>query len=341
MSNTQETGGCEALPDPALLWPATMHLDDSGQVVLVEKGLIICRESIGQLDSSELVASELIESHKAGRYTLDEVALGLAEKTHVNDAERWLETILNAVSLGELALKNPENLADNLPYKPEKISEWSDQLSAIDIDQWLDSHPEYGITFRFHREWMQPAGTQPAEPDPTALRESIDSQKRAFVLGFEVTRLERRLAMEKMSYADERLLKSDIHEMRMELERLVKYSPDDSNKPPQAKPEPKQQRFITCPPEDSNEPPQAKPEPKQLSGRRDLQIQAILKVIAEMGFDPKRVPEGGKGEIESRCLENNKLFTRDAFKKAWQEARNRNLIEVEGIDKYRPNRSGP
>ncbi|MGZ8248709.1 hypothetical protein [Methylomagnum sp.] len=79
---------------------------------------------------------------------------------------------------------------------------------------------------------------------------------------------------------------------------------------------------------------------RQPYGRRDLQIRAILDVITEMNFNPKRIPEGEKRTIESRCLENINLFSKDGFKRAWQEARNRNLIEVEGIEKYRPSRSG-
>jgi len=76
-------------------------------------------------------------------------------------------------------------------------------------------------------------------------------------------------------------------------------------------------------------------------GRRDLQIQRILEVIEELNFNPRQIPEGGKKTVETRCLEDAEMFTKDGFKKAWQEARNRSLIEVEGIDKYRSGRSGP
>lgn len=62
--------------------------------------------------------------------------------------------------------------------------------------------------------------------------------------------------------------------------------------------------------------------------------------ITELKYDPKQIPEGGKGIIKKRCLEIAELFSKDSFKKAWQEARDRELIDVEDIDKYRPANGG-
>lgn len=71
-------------------------------------------------------------------------------------------------------------------------------------------------------------------------------------------------------------------------------------------------------------------------GRRDLQIQAILAAIKVKGYPPNSIPHGGKAVVEKCCLKNHpSLFTPEAFKKAWQEARNRGLLDVENADSYR------
>ncbi|MHB1174048.1 MAG: hypothetical protein ACYCZJ_02845 [Sulfuriferula sp.] len=69
--------------------------------------------------------------------------------------------------------------------------------------------------------------------------------------------------------------------------------------------------------------------------RRDKQIAAILKHGKSLGYNMKLVPYGGKAKIESLCLKEPAQFTKDSFKNAWQEARNRDLLDVEGVDKYR------
>jgi len=69
--------------------------------------------------------------------------------------------------------------------------------------------------------------------------------------------------------------------------------------------------------------------------RRDQQIFKILEIIEQKGFDPMNVPKGWKAKIETECLKHGRLFTKDGFKKAWQEARNRKLIDVEDPDQYR------
>ncbi len=70
-------------------------------------------------------------------------------------------------------------------------------------------------------------------------------------------------------------------------------------------------------------------------GRRDKQIAAILKHGKSLCYNMKLVPYGGKSKIEKLCLEESQLFTKDGFKNAWQEARARGLLDVEGVDKYR------
>lgn len=128
--------------DPALCWPATLYTDEEGKRVLEFRWIY----ASGKLKDPDSIRG-FIQLRKAGRYTLGEVAVGLAEKTGVC-ATRWFTTITEAVNSGELKLKNYQNLADTLPYKSSKVWDYHHVLAA-DINRWLDSHPEYGASLRF------------------------------------------------------------------------------------------------------------------------------------------------------------------------------------------------
>src|SRR5688572_10058240 len=83
------------------------------------------------------------------RYTLEEVTDELALKTNI-DRSRWLDTIVAAVKLGDLPLKNPKNYSDDLSYAvPAAIRSFYDNVKADDVDKWLTSHPEWNVNFRF------------------------------------------------------------------------------------------------------------------------------------------------------------------------------------------------
>ena len=70
-------------------------------------------------------------------------------------------------------------------------------------------------------------------------------------------------------------------------------------------------------------------------GRRDQQIAEILRVAKDLNYtDLMVIPEGGKSMIKNECLKNTSLFTKDSFKKAWQEANNRKLISMKDKHKY-------
>lgn len=94
----------------------------------------------------------ILEGFKLGRYTLAESAIELAEKTGW-DASRWLSTIQQAVEGGKLSLKNPMDYTDKLPYAvPEKLRSYRDQVSAVDVNAWLATHPEWEVTARLNDE---------------------------------------------------------------------------------------------------------------------------------------------------------------------------------------------
>lgn len=82
-------------------------------------------------------------------------------------------------------------------------------------------------------------------------------------------------------------------------------------------------------------------------GKRDTQIDKILKVIGELGLNPLNIPEGKKQEIKEKCIDagitfnNEPLFTDSGFKKAWEEANKREVISMENKEKYLTNQNAP
>ena len=53
-------------------------------------------------------------------------------------------------------------------------------------------------------------------------------------------------------------------------------------------------------------------------GRREQQHEIILAVIAALGFDPLKIPDGGKSKIKAACLTRLRWFTADSFDHAWK-----------------------
>lgn len=65
------------------------------------------------------------------------------------------------------------------------------------------------------------------------------------------------------------------------------------------------------------------------SGRRQQQKNEIFRLaMTEFGENIMCIPEKGKKHIENLCLDNHKeLFTKDGFKRAWQELVNEKKIQ--------------
>jgi len=68
----------------------------------------------------------------------------MANKSGLDEA-RWLGTIIDAIEAGDIPLKNPKDLEDNLPYAvPDEITKYYHQIHFSDVNNWLDDHPDYG-----------------------------------------------------------------------------------------------------------------------------------------------------------------------------------------------------
>lgn len=196
-----------------------------------------------QFGSSRSVLSDsgvvqLLENHNAGRYTVREVAQGLAEKTSC-DYQRWLAAILAAVDNGNLRLRNPRNLADNLQYYPKERDALDAHLLAREVNVWLDAHPDY-TDFRFG-----------AVQAPASARRKRHTQNRDEVLAALLQEIERKAEAEAVRF-DRGLfpgikqefrefavwrcpelngLPSDISRLGDELKRLgVAFSPGNNSK---------------------------------------------------------------------------------------------------------------
>lgn len=69
--------------------------------------------------------------------------------------------------------------------------------------------------------------------------------------------------------------------------------------------------------------------------RREQQIQVLLHVIADLGFQPMAVES--KAEVKEVCLEKYfGLFTPSGFDHAWKKASNRGLLQIKDKQKYAP-----
>jgi hypothetical protein len=69
-------------------------------------------------------------------------------------------------------------------------------------------------------------------------------------------------------------------------------------------------------------------------GKRNKQVNVILKAVINFEYDPLNIPEGGKAKIKKECLKNKSLFTESAFKRAWIESGRRGLIRMKDKEKY-------
>jgi hypothetical protein len=115
------------------------------------------KETESELDAAAITtetrrrvnADQLAAKTAAGRHTLKEAVAELARATGWY-ADRWRNTILEAVRKGELPLRNPGDYSDRLPYTvPKQIFFFIEQVDADGLNGWLELHPEWGITFRF------------------------------------------------------------------------------------------------------------------------------------------------------------------------------------------------
>ena len=75
-------------------------------------------------------------------------------------------------------------------------------------------------------------------------------------------------------------------------------------------------------------------------GRRDQQLKAILSTITELGFEPLKIPNGGKAKIKAECLKKSSLFTIASFGHASKAKITKNLFKLENAQYYRHTNMG-
>jgi hypothetical protein len=69
-------------------------------------------------------------------------------------------------------------------------------------------------------------------------------------------------------------------------------------------------------------------------GRRELQHEVILAIIASLNYDPFKIPDGGKSKIKGACLTRTRIFTLSGFDHAWKEGLSKKLFKLENSEKY-------
>lgn len=70
-------------------------------------------------------------------------------------------------------------------------------------------------------------------------------------------------------------------------------------------------------------------------GKRNKQIEAICEVIKSLGYNPLKIPEGGKAKIKAKCLQlEGGLFTDAGFDHAWRAANKLEKISMQDKEKY-------
>lgn len=73
--------------------------------------------------------------------------------------------------------------------------------------------------------------------------------------------------------------------------------------------------------------------------KSDLRVKEIGKAAKERFDNPLSIPYGGKSILRnSLCDLIPNLFTKDTFNKAWIEAKKMNLVEVENVEQYKPDK---
>lgn len=77
-------------------------------------------------------------------------------------------------------------------------------------------------------------------------------------------------------------------------------------------------------------------EPEKL-GRRMLQHEVMLAVIAALGYEPMAIPDGGKSKVKSILLDRPRLFTESGFNHAWKEGVASGLFRLANHEKFTSN----
>jgi hypothetical protein len=68
-------------------------------------------------------------------------------------------------------------------------------------------------------------------------------------------------------------------------------------------------------------------------GRHERQVDMIVKLAYELGYNPLKVPRGGKRKLMHECIKRDgTLFTKDGFNHAWKKT---DRLRVENSNLYK------
>lgn len=92
---------------------------------------------------------------------------------------------------------------------------------------------------------------------------------------------------------------------------------------------------TTKPPQSPSPPVSEIAQPQSDEGRRERQIAAICEVTKSLGYNPLKIPEGGKAKIKAKCLQlEGGLFTDSGFAHAWKAANKSEKIRMQDKEKF-------
>ena len=69
-------------------------------------------------------------------------------------------------------------------------------------------------------------------------------------------------------------------------------------------------------------------------GTRVKQINEIIIIAGQLGYNPMCIPKGGKAIIKKECLKKAAVFTDSGFDHAWKRANKLNKISIENKEQY-------
>lgn len=73
---------------------------------------------------------------------------------------------------------------------------------------------------------------------------------------------------------------------------------------------------------------------ERASRKTESRLLVIQGVISGLGYDPLKIPKGGKQKIKSACCKHPKLFTDATFDMTWKVARKAELVKMADHDAF-------
>lgn len=246
------------------------------------------------------------EKLDAGRYTIEEAATELAANTGL-DVDRWRKTLLAEVKEGRLSLRNPRDFGDLLPYAvpnhygPGAARDFllmCEQVTASDLNNCLESHPEWRVTYRLGMT------SQPRAAAETRVPVSVQTASDG----------SRSMQREESDILAD--LESDLVDSHIAHRAAIGLVDDDDDEPGSL--------------DDYGDDPfigglDSPADPTAPIARQRWQENEILRILKLLGYSPLALPKadagkkGVKFEARTRCVADNssKWSGSSVFDKAW------------------------